>query len=244
MRILVASASLHGSTAQIANAPALFTRAVWLFSSGPVGRLRPFLEPIEAAEMAGLAEAREHRVFDGCLDRSQPRCADAAAAREAVDRLAHRLSHRLANLWRRPSRHQNATRPSTTPGRQVVSHVTYSAPGATVEDAIAEMDSLGYDFHLFTDAAGQDCLLRKTSSGYLVAAADGWTRHTPPGVWECVGAAPRLSVEEAQVRFDLAGQRLLFFADTDDNRGRVLYRRDDGDYGLIHPAVTSTPTLP
>ncbi|MBC6445828.1 flavodoxin domain-containing protein [Actinokineospora xionganensis] len=127
MRILIASASLHGSTAQIAdaiaeeiraalpsaevdvravhevgrvdgydvvilgsavytghwlaeavrfvraNAPILFTRAVWLFSSGPVGKLRPFLEPIEAAEMAGISAAREHRVFDGCLDRSQLR---------------------------------------------------------------------------------------------------------------------------------------------------------------------------
>ncbi|SDI14514.1 Sigma 54 modulation/S30EA ribosomal protein C terminus [Actinokineospora alba] len=162
--------------------------------------------------------------------------ADATGAREAIDRLAHRLAHRLSNLWHRPSKHRNTARPSSTPGRQVVSHVTYSAPGVGIEDAIAEMDSLGYDFHLFTDAAGQDCLLRKTTSGYLVAAVDGRTPATPTGVWECVGSAPRLTVEEAQVRFDLSGQRLLFYADADDNRGRVLYRRDDGDYGLIHPA--------
>jgi menaquinone-dependent protoporphyrinogen oxidase len=51
----------------------LSSRPVWLFSSGPVGKLATSAAPIEVPELRGLMAsigAREHRTFAGALDRS------------------------------------------------------------------------------------------------------------------------------------------------------------------------------
>jgi menaquinone-dependent protoporphyrinogen oxidase len=50
----------------------LRTRPVWLFSSGPIGA-PPFPpdEPHDAAPLAALIRAREHKVFPGRLDKSR-----------------------------------------------------------------------------------------------------------------------------------------------------------------------------
>jgi menaquinone-dependent protoporphyrinogen oxidase len=54
------------------HADALRTRPVWLFSSGPIGE-PPFPpdEPHDAAPIAALTGAREHRVFPGRLDEAR-----------------------------------------------------------------------------------------------------------------------------------------------------------------------------
>ena len=55
------------------HAAALATTAVWLFSSGPLGPAGarvPLGEPADAATLAQLTRAREHRVFAGRLDMS------------------------------------------------------------------------------------------------------------------------------------------------------------------------------
>ena len=51
---------------------ALTGRPVWLFSSGPVGDPpKPEEDPVDVAEVQGLTNAREHRVFAGKLVRKQ-----------------------------------------------------------------------------------------------------------------------------------------------------------------------------
>lgn len=45
--------------------------------------------------------------------------------------------------------------PATTPGRDVVAYPTCAASRCTVTEALAEMDALGYDFHLFTHEIGR-----------------------------------------------------------------------------------------
>jgi menaquinone-dependent protoporphyrinogen oxidase len=51
--------------------PALATRPVWMFSSGPIGDPpKPQEDPVDAAAMVEATDAREHRVFAGRLDRS------------------------------------------------------------------------------------------------------------------------------------------------------------------------------
>ena len=55
------------------HAAALATMPVWLFSSGPLGPAGarvPSGEPADAATLAQLTRAREHRVFAGRLDMS------------------------------------------------------------------------------------------------------------------------------------------------------------------------------
>jgi menaquinone-dependent protoporphyrinogen oxidase len=47
-------------------------RPVWLFSSGPVGHEpKPEDEPVDVAELVAATGAREHRIFEGQVDRSR-----------------------------------------------------------------------------------------------------------------------------------------------------------------------------
>ena len=48
--------------------------------------------------------------------------------------------------------------------------------------------------------------------------------------------APWLTPRQAVDRPNLTGQPFLLYADPDSGRGRLLYHRYDGHYGLIGPA--------
>lgn len=50
----------------------LRTRAVWLFSSGPIGDPpMPEAEPVDVAEVMGATAAIEHRIFSGSMQQSK-----------------------------------------------------------------------------------------------------------------------------------------------------------------------------
>jgi ribosome-associated translation inhibitor RaiA len=44
-----------------------------------------------------------------------------------------------------------------------------------------------------------------------------------------------LTLEKARTEMDMVGHRFLYFIDAADGRGKVLYLRHDGDYGLVEP---------
>ncbi len=48
-------------------------------------------------------------------------------------------------------------------------------------------------------------------------------------------AVKPMSVEEAIEQMELLGHNFFLFYDADDEEVRLLYRRNDGDYGLIEP---------
>ena len=48
-------------------------------------------------------------------------------------------------------------------------------------------------------------------------------------------AVKPMSVEEATEQMELLGHNFFLFFDADDEEVRLLYRRNDGDYGLIEP---------
>ncbi len=55
-----------------AQAGALSTRPVWLFSSGPVGDPpKPEEDPVDVATLMAQTSARDHRVFAGKLDKQR-----------------------------------------------------------------------------------------------------------------------------------------------------------------------------
>jgi ribosome-associated translation inhibitor RaiA len=119
--------------------------------------------------------------------------------------------------------------------REIVRHKTFSLAALSVAGAVAELESLDYDFHLFTElSTGQDSVVYRTEEGYGLAqlrpgpVASGEIRLT-------VSAHPaaRLTLAEARDRLDLSGWPFLFFADAGTGRGSVLYHRYDGHYGLI-----------
>jgi hypothetical protein len=186
----------------------------------------------------------------------------AGTDREAIDRLQARLRQRLEQVaehwearrgnasepgpheWRHNS--EPTDRPSYFPrpedGREIVRHKSFALTVGTVDDAAQDMDSLDYDFHLFTEkGTGQDSVLYHAGpTGYRLAQV------TPTPVAKLAlhslpltvspRSAPRLTVEEAVDRLGLLDLPFVFFVDSTSGRGSVIYHRYDGHYGLISPA--------
>jgi ribosome-associated translation inhibitor RaiA len=131
--------------------------------------------------------------------------------------------------------------------RTVVRHKMLAVQATTPDEAVGDMEQVGHDFYLFTDrSSGQDAVVyRLPAGGYGGHTADGArlsleTSH--PGTSDAamqaalpegVGAAAPMTEEEAVAHLDLAGDAFVFHLDPDTGRGRVLYRRYDGHYGLI-----------
>jgi putative sigma-54 modulation protein len=44
-----------------------------------------------------------------------------------------------------------------------------------------------------------------------------------------------LTLDQARAEEDIVNHRFLYFIDAADGRGKVLYLRHDGDYGLVEP---------
>jgi putative sigma-54 modulation protein len=44
-----------------------------------------------------------------------------------------------------------------------------------------------------------------------------------------------LTLDRARTEMDFLNHRFLYFIDAEDGRGKVLYLRHDGDYGLVEP---------
>ncbi|MGQ4601392.1 sigma 54 modulation/S30EA ribosomal C-terminal domain-containing protein [Nocardia sp. R6R-6] len=184
----------------------------------------------------------------------------AATTREAIDLLAARLKTRLERLARhreavrggRPGlhpqhwRHGDATRTSlphaveAAEQRQIVRRKSYALAGETCDEAVFDMETLDYDFHLFTES-GTDIdsvLYRVGDTGYRLAQVGPLPEAVTHGAVTFTmspAPAPALDLHEAIARLELTGLPFVFFQDKASNRGSVLYHRYDGDYGLITP---------
>lgn len=185
----------------------------------------------------------------------------AATGTEAVDALEARLRTRL----QRSAEHWEARRhrqyhpdphewrhgdppsdwqpwfPRPTHERQIIRHKSFTLPRCTLDEAAAEMDELDYGFHLFTEQGSeQDSVLyRAGPTGYRLAQLEPRPDLVAPGhlsVTISQQSAPLLTTEEAVQRLNLTGLPFVFYLDADHTRGRLLYHRYDGHYGLITPA--------
>lgn len=186
----------------------------------------------------------------------------ADTTREAVDLLEARLKARLERISRhweavrggRPGlgphewRHGDAPRqrspyfPRPAEAREVVRHKSYALADETCDEAAFDMESMDYDFHLFTESgSGSDSVLYRTDSGgYRLAQVDPRPDAVGRGIAPDTvspAAAPVLGTDEAIERLELTGWPFVFFRDRDLGRGSVLYHRYDGHYGLITPST-------
>lgn len=114
-------------------------------------------------------------------------------------------------------------------------------------EAVAAMDAMDYDVHLFTDAeTGEDAVVYRGGPSGLRLARQ--RRVYPPGwSWSPAAVAPRvplivncrptpvLAEADAVARVCEHGLPFLFFTDLVTGRGHLLYRRHDGNLGLITP---------
>lgn len=137
------------------------------------------------------------------------------------------------------------------PGRAPLAYVTDERPivhrkicQPRISDPIAAvraMDALDYDAHLFTDlATGEDAIVYW--AGPLGVRMARQRRMHPPRIAGdlrlTVNPHPTRILTDADAAARLCAYALpfLFYTATDDGRGRLLYRRYDGDLGLVAPA--------
>jgi hypothetical protein len=221
----------------------------------PILHARVRLTRMPDPAVARPAIAQANLDVNGRLVRAQ---AVAVTEREAIDLLQERLrgrldgisSHREARRGRMPRaghERRHASEPARRPDhyprvaeeRRVVRRSAFALASETVDEAVSEMEQMGYDFHLFTDVdTGQDSVIYRAGlTGYrLGCLRPASPRHrTAVPVTRSQQPVPRLDVPAAVTRLELTGWPFVFFADVVTGRGALLYHRHDGHYGLLTP---------
>lgn len=182
-----------------------------------------------------------------------------ATAHEAIDELEARLRRRLEYVsarWKAPKGPESAPpwrdatvehRAPSSPRRsgepRIVRHKSFAMTPCTVDDAVADMEVLDYDFHLFTEIGSGTAAVvyRSGPTGYRIAlvapALEGELAPFEAAVSVSPHPVPCLDEQEAVERLGLLDLPFIFFIDAAQGRAGVLYRRYDGDYGLITPAA-------
>lgn len=180
----------------------------------------------------------------------------AATAREAIDKLEERTRRRLEQVRERreprrgpagapPWRQARALGPGSGPnaGRSRISRrKSYAMAPCTVDEALAEMDLLDYDFHLFNEIGSGTAAVayRSGPTGLRVAlVAPDLSSAVAPferPVTISPHPVPCLREDAAVRRMALMDLPFLFYIDAALGRASVLYRRLDGDLAVITPA--------
>ena len=210
------------------------------------------MSPDPAVERSARAEAS----FDvnGTPVRAHAVAADMFAA---VDLLEEKLERNLAqhadrlrtrhrwigeagaHEWRHgdlPTQRE-ASFPRPADQREVVRRKTFALQEMTPDEAAFDMDLLGHDFYLFRDLqSGKDAVVYRNGDGRFALKGDVVPYAEHETLLSVAGAAPTLSEADATARLALSGEGFLFYLDPDSGRGRVLYLRYDGHYGLITAA--------
>jgi hypothetical protein len=177
----------------------------------------------------------------------------AQAIAEGAARLAcqiRRLS-RTGQAWPWPAPQR---RPLGVPGPGRITRVK-TVPLRTGKpwQASAVMTAMDYDAHLFTDAdTGKDAIIYGAGPTGLALArqrrmhppSQPPTGPTPIAAPIVVNPrrVPALTAAEAADRLAAGWLPFLFYTDRDSRRGNLLYRRYDGDLGLIIPTVPAAQT--
>jgi ribosome-associated translation inhibitor RaiA len=179
---------------------------------------------------------------------------------EAIDRTLTRLRRRLEAASERPQAVQLRYRdsdswhhddrptprppfyPRSSEERVVVRRKTFALEPESIEEALFDLESLDHDFFLFVhDETNAEAVVYRVGDGY------GLMQRTPtPEAIKRVeipldlGPHPATTtLDNALSVLDEADAPFEFFVDTDSGRGLVVYRRYDGNYGLISPSEES-----
>jgi hypothetical protein len=168
------------------------------------------------------------------------RLADAVAA--AAARLDRQL-RRLTTAWQPWPWPDPERRSLGLPGEGRVARLkSYRLQVGMPCQAAAVMGAMDYDVHLFTDAeTGEDAVVYRAGPTGVRLARQRTMR--PPAMPATLALTinPRrtATLTPAQAAHRLAEHHLpwLFFTDIASGRGHLLYRRYDGDLGLLGPVL-------
>ncbi len=160
-------------------------------------------------------------------------------AAERLDRQLARLATSTSRDWPDPARPPLA---QVTEPRPIVRRKPVELLTGTPAEATAVMDAMDYDAYLFTDGeTGLDAVVAWGDPlGVRLSRQDAVT-NGPQRVNLLPIAvdpepAPVLDEDRAARILCHHGLPFLFFTDSIDGRGRLLYRRYDGDLSLVEPA--------
>ena len=172
-----------------------------------------------------------------------------ARLRQRLERFAHHQQSKARRTrssdpgqWHHGDR--ETSRPSYFPRpideREVVRTKTFAVDAMTPDEAAFDLELLDHDFYLFVNLeTGEDNVIaRDRDVGYVLSEPSATCSLTDAAapVERREPRPPTATTEEAADLLELGGLRHVFFLDPDDGRGRVLYHRYDGHYGLIVPA--------
>ena len=227
-------------------------------------QLREAHEPVMFAKIklaatgAGDSQAAVAQVSVDLNGRRVRAQAAAATIRAAIESMCGRLKVRLERAaeqeaavgWDEGSRRVGGSlagflplpRRSPEVPPSVVRHKSYVLSRMTPDEAIADLEMLDYEFHLFTElVTGTDSVIYVTDDGYRIAQVDprpDLLELEPLGSAVTLSEvqAPRLELADAATQLEASGLAFMFFVNDQTGRGNLIYHRYDGHYGLITPA--------
>jgi ribosome-associated translation inhibitor RaiA len=123
--------------------------------------------------------------------------------------------------------------------REIVRRRTYSDHPESTLEAVADMLDLDEEFHLFVHVrTGEDVVVYRRDDGRIGLLHPPYSELADENdvvVPEPSRYSEPISLDKARREMDFLGHRFLYFIDAEDERGKVIYLRHDGDYGLVAP---------
>jgi ribosome-associated translation inhibitor RaiA len=176
------------------------------------------------------------------LRRQLRRAADAEAALRNEPRVIEKAL--AAGARERRRRPQPRQKPPEL--REIIPQRTaYPLPENTF-DAVMDLLDLDYEFLLFRhERTGEDVVVYRRGDGRIgLLHPPGSELADESGI---VIAKPSrhpepVSLERVRDELDVLGEGFIYFVDERDGRGKVLYVRHDGDYGLVEPPPAAPPS--
>lgn len=183
--------------------------------------------------------------------------------KEGIDHLVGRLERQMSKLAHRgKSTHLRHRNPSDKHGHEAWHHgdpvsvrssffhraneereylmePTHVIGALIPEEAADDLEILAFEFCLFTNAdTGEDNVLYRDGNGDLWLTQPTH-KHLPDREPMPMRPSPRrpgtMDLASAVEILDLSDDRFVFFIDQETNRGKVVYRRHDGHYGVVEP---------
>jgi ribosome-associated translation inhibitor RaiA len=123
--------------------------------------------------------------------------------------------------------------------RRVVHRRTYTSVPLSTLEAVNELLDIDLEFLLFKHArTGEDVVVYRRDDGRIGLIH-------PPGseladendivVPQESRYSQPIAFDQARAEMDVLNHRFLYFIDSADLRGKVIYLRHDGDYGIVDP---------
>jgi hypothetical protein len=170
------------------------------------------------------------------LRRQLEALAGSGVAARNEPRVIERAMRDLVGVRRPPP----PVRPKPAAERQIVPRHTYAPPEPeSTVTAVADLLDLDEQFHLFSHVrTNEDVVVHWRSDrriGLLYPRGSALADEREIVVPMPSRYSGPLDLDTARAEMDLLDHRFLYFVHAGDQRGRVLYLRFDGDYGLVEP---------